>query len=61
MSRDRFAPESYEDFICRGITVRQIADWQEQQRLTEAEVDELAEQYSEGRTFNRNPPTNYHE
>jgi hypothetical protein len=32
----------------------EIAQWYDERRLTEEDVDHLAEIYSEGRTYNRN-------
>jgi hypothetical protein len=39
----------------------EISQWYDSRRLTEADVDHLAEIYSEGRTYNRNSLRSSHE
>lgn len=39
----------------------EISQWYDSRRLTEEDVDYLAELYSEGRTYNRNARTSTHE
>ena len=39
----------------------EISQWYDSRRLTEEDVDHLAELYSEGRTYNRNARTSTHE
>jgi len=41
--------------------VDEIAQWYDSRRLTEEDVDHLAEIYSEGRVYNRNARTSTHE
>ena len=39
----------------------EISQWYDSRRLTEEDVDHLAEIYSEGRVYNRNTRTSSHE
>ncbi len=39
----------------------EISQWYDSRRLTEEDVDHMAEIYSEGRTYNRNARTSTHE
>ena len=39
----------------------EISQWYDSRRLTEEDVDHLAELYSEGRTYNRNAIRSTHE
>jgi hypothetical protein len=41
--------------------VDEIAQWYDERRLSEADVDHLAEIYSEGRVYNRNASLRSHE
>ena len=36
MSADRFAPASYEDYICRGMTAREVLEYREREKQREA-------------------------
>jgi hypothetical protein len=43
MNRDRFEPESWEDFMCRNKSAREIAAWRREQKRANGELsrDEL--------------------
>ena len=41
MSTDRFTPESYEDFLCRGKTARECAEIRDRLAREEQEADDL--------------------
>jgi len=55
MNADRFAPESHEDFLCRGKTAREAAEIRE--RL--AREDQIAEQLAE-QAMAEDPPQPEH-
>jgi len=56
MSADRFAPEPYEDFLCRGKTVQEVAEIQRRQKEQEAALQaERAMKEDDGKQWNEKP------